>query len=96
MYIEVVDPILKSGTVVYNIKGSDSEGSYDVVRRYNDFHHCRQIMISRWPGCYIPPIPSKQAIGNKEHKFIEDRKRFLQYFCENVSKLKHLYYSEEF
>jgi len=34
-------------------------------------------MVQRWPGCYIPPIPSKQVIGNKDIKVVEDRRRFL-------------------
>lgn len=34
--------------------------------------------------------------GNKEDKFIEERRRFLQYFCEKVANIKYLYYSEPF
>jgi len=33
--------------------------------------------------------------GNKETKFLEDRKRFLQYFVEKISEIPNIWYSEE-
>jgi len=50
---------------VYNIKGSDRLGSFDVFRRYTDFYELREVLIKKWPGCYVPPIPEKMlASGN--------------------------------
>ncbi len=34
-------------------------------------------------------------IGNKDDKFVEDRKKFLQYFCDKLAELKYLYYNDE-
>ena len=28
---------------------------------YSDFYDLRAFLLKRWPGCYIPPIPPKQA-----------------------------------
>jgi len=53
-------------------------------------------MVIRWPGCYVPAIPPKKAMGNLEKEFIEDRRIQLEIFCRNVAAIKHLYYSQEF
>ncbi len=45
-------------------KGEDDEGSVDVYRRYSDFYNLRAFLLRKWPGCFIPPIPPKQASGN--------------------------------
>ena len=66
----------------------------------------------RWPGCYVPPLPPKQAMvnqiiakkilvenkkqGNLDNEFIEERRKFLQNFCRKMTELPHLFYSEEF
>jgi hypothetical protein len=42
---------------VYNIKGNDKLGEYDILRRYNEFFALREVLLQRWPGIYIPPIP---------------------------------------
>lgn len=42
---------------VYNIKGEDKLGSFDVYRRYNDFYELRELLVRKWPGCFIPSIP---------------------------------------
>lgn len=44
---------------VYNLKGEDANGKFDVYRRYTDFHELRDQLAKKWPGCYIPPIPEK-------------------------------------
>jgi hypothetical protein len=69
----------------YRIQGSDNHGSFDVMRRYADFDKARQVMIQRWPSCYVPPIPPKKAVGNKSTKFVEDRKQFLEQFLIKLS-----------
>lgn len=71
--IGVYDPTKKEGLtkyVVYCVKGIDKNGQYEVYRRYSDFLKLRNEMLSRWPGCYIPPIPPKQAIV---HSIIHSR-----------------------
>lgn len=95
--VNVSDPVMKDGGkyIVYTISGSDKDGPFEVFRRYSDFDNFRSVLILRWPGCFIPPIPSKKVIGNKETKFLEDRKRFLQYFMERIAEISYLWYSEE-
>lgn len=81
--------------IVYTISGTDKDGPFEVFRRYSDFDHFRAVLVLRWPGCFIPPIPSKKVMGNKETKFLEDRKRFLQYFVERISEIPYIWFSEE-
>lgn len=99
--IKVADPILKNDKYsltfhVYALRGSDKDGAYETFRRYSEFLTVRTILVNRWPGCYIPPIPPKKTVGNKESTFIEDRRRFLDKFCKQVADIPYLYYSEEF
>ncbi|EGR33888.1 PX domain protein, partial [Ichthyophthirius multifiliis] len=79
----------------YGVTGQDKDGKFEVYRRYSDFYHFRQLLVSLWPGCFIPPLPSKKVIGNKETRFLEDRRKFLQYFMVKLSNLPYLWYSEE-
>jgi hypothetical protein len=51
-------------------------------------------MLSRWPGCYVPPIPSKKMVGNMDAHFIEDRRIGLELFLLNLALIKHLWYSD--
>ena len=44
---------------VYLIKGHDSLGEIDCFRRYSEFLIFRDFLYSRYPGLYIPPIPTK-------------------------------------
>lgn len=65
------------GYIVFTIKGRDQNGEFEVERRYSDFLLFRNTLSQKWPGCFIPAIPSKKLIGNKEPAFIEERRRFL-------------------
>lgn len=46
-------------------QGSDMEGNFEVKRRYSDFDKIRALLVLRWPGCYIPPLPPKKTIVSK-------------------------------
>lgn len=61
-----------------------------------DFHHLHNALSTRWPGTYIPSIPPKKATGNKDDKYIEYRKHFLQRFLRKIGSLPHLLNSDEF
>ena len=39
----------------------------------------------RWPGIPIPSIPPKKAIGNKDLKFINERRFYLERFLKKLS-----------
>jgi hypothetical protein len=52
--------LIKVGQVVkYTVSGQDSEGRFEVQRRYNEFLALNQQLNERWPGCYVPAIPEK-------------------------------------
>ena len=94
------DPIVKeellSKYILFTVKGSDKEGPYEVLRRYSHFAMLREALVKRWPGCYVPPVPPKQSMGNMNLKFVEHRRLHLEEFCVAIAKIEHLYYSEEF
>jgi len=91
----VSDPV-NTGHVTYTVKGQDEDGEFEGSRRYNDFYHLRNSLVNRWPGTYVPAIPSKKAVGNKDDKYIEHRRYFLQRFLRKIALLPHLLNSDEF
>lgn len=91
----VSDPV-NTGHVTYTVKGKDEDGEFEGSRRYNDFFHLRNSLINRWPGTFVPAIPSKKAVGNKDDKYIEHRRHFLQRFLRKLGKIPHLLNSDEF
>ena len=50
--------------------------------------------MKRWPAFYIPPIPPKKALGNKEDRVVEERWYMLNRFIQQVSKIEYLWKSE--
>ena len=91
----VSDPV-NTGHVSYTVKGVDEDGEFEGSRRYNDFFHIRNALVNRWPGTFVPAIPSKKAVGNKDDKYIEHRRFFLQRFLKKIGGLPHLLNSDEF
>ena len=83
---KVTNPQKIGKTVKYTVSGRDSEGDFEVIRRYNEFDALRTVLSIRWPGCYIPFIPEKKLdipdissgkMDSGEAKFIEERKTLL-------------------
>jgi hypothetical protein len=91
----VTDPV-NTGHVSYTVRGRDDEGEFEGQRRYNDFYHLRNSLVNRWPGTFVPAIPGKKAVGNKDDKYIEHRRHFLQRFLRKLGHLPHLLNSDEF
>jgi len=64
--ISVGEPITKETTLsrhtVYNIKGYDKLGQFDVYRRFSEFYALKELLAVRWPGCFIPSIPAKEIV----------------------------------
>jgi hypothetical protein len=50
----------------------------------------------RWPGCYVPAIPEKQMLGDKEDGFVEERRQLLERFIRECAKYEFLIESKEF
>ncbi len=97
MQFEVVKPCLISNKyVAYVVRGEDSLEGFEATRRYNEFHTLRQTICQRWPGLFVPCIPEKKAVGNKDVKFIIERRYFLERFVKQISQFSILLNSEEF
>jgi len=47
-------------------------------------------------GIYIPAIPEKQLMGNKDDKFVEERRSLLERFMKELAKFDYLTLSKEF
>ena len=75
------DPTLLNGKyVVYKVSGVDERGPFEGNRRYNEFFLLRQVIVANWPGIYIPSTPSKKLVGNKDVRFIIERRYYLERF----------------
>ena len=48
--------------VLYSISGEDISGCFACLRRYKEFATLRGILVSYWPGFYVPQIPPKKMI----------------------------------
>ena len=82
------------------IGGQAKEGV--VARRYNDFAWLRSQLISRYPGCIVPPIPAKVIGGSIEKvtakseptALVQYRARSMRKFLVRVAAHSHLQRSE--
>ena len=81
---------------IYNCKGEDKFGTYEMFRNYNDFLDIRKILVQRWPGCYVPPLPKKKMVGDMDKENLKERTSFMDDFFKKVAQLQFLYYSKEF
>jgi len=97
--IQVCNPIVReerlSKYIIYTVRGSDKLGEFDCLRRYHEFNTLRELLVNRWPGCYIPPLPEKKMTGNMNPVFIEDRRKSLETFLSQLTETPYLYYGEE-
>jgi hypothetical protein len=65
-FIEVCEPQLKSSAGikhhVYKVRGKDQFGEYEILRRYREFDMLRDVIVQRFYGLYVPPMPPKKKI----------------------------------
>mmetsp|Transcript_2632 Transcript_2632/g.4085 ORF Transcript_2632/g.4085 Transcript_2632/m.4085 type:complete len:374 (+) Transcript_2632:498-1619(+) len=80
---------------IYMVEGWDSLGEFQITRRYKEFLLLRDVLFSRYPGLYIPPIPQKQIQGKMAEQFIEERTVFLNEFLQQMIAQKYLASSPE-
>ena len=90
------NPQKVGSTIKYTVTGQDSQGKFEVIRRYNEFHILHVTLTTRWPGCFIPCIPEKQILGDKEDGFIEERRSLLDRFIRECAKFEFILESQEF
>ena len=74
MKFSVTNPIKVGKHIKYTVTGVDPMGDFQADRRYSEFFALRGCLSHRWPGIYIPAIPEKKVMGNKEDSFIEERR----------------------
>lgn len=72
------------GHTVYDIVGNDSLGEITITRRFREFLLLHDLLFSRYPGLYIPPIPAKNYKDAKTDAVIEERKYFLDLFLKSL------------
>jgi sorting nexin-1/2 len=89
--------MIKYGNVIkYTISGVDSEGKFEIQRRYKEFDSLHNALLDRWPGCYVPAIPEKAMVGDKDDNFVEQRRSLLERFMRECGKYEYLIESKEF
>lgn len=83
---------------VYTVQGEDNNGTdfnyagnIALLRRYSDFDLLREVLVHRWPGVYIPSLPSKKTIGTNDYLFVENRRKALETFLQYMAKKSFLW-----
>lgn len=82
-----------SGYTSYTLQGSKIPEP--LSRRYRDFDALRKKFVDRWPGVFIPNIPHKKKVGNKDKDFVGLRIEMINRFCRKLSKIDYLFNSDE-
>lgn len=53
------------------------------------------MLNQNYPGIYIPGIPPKKAVGNKDIEFVVERRYFLERFFMHLSNMEYLHQTFE-
>jgi hypothetical protein len=80
----------------YTVFGIDDLGQFEIFRRYSEFHLFREVLVVRFPGLYIPPIPPKKSSSKNEAEKAWERSHILNLFLKQVVRCPYLFESEEF
>jgi sorting nexin-1/2 len=72
------------------------DGYFEDVRRFSDFFALKNSLSQRWPGIFIPALPEKKMVGNKDEKFVEERRNLLERFMKELGRYDYLTKSREF
>ena len=93
----VSDPVFNkegvTGFTSYTLQGSKLQEP--LSRRYRDFDALRKKLIERWPGVFIPNIPHKKTVGNKDKEIVGMRIEMINRFLKKLSKIEYLFNSDE-
>lgn len=66
-----------------------------IVRRFSDFDLLRAKLRLRWPGIYLPRLPHKKTVGNKNKEVVDMRLEMINRFCYKISSLKKIFMGAE-
>jgi len=93
----VSDPVFNkegvTGYTSYTLQGSKIPEP--LSRRYRDFDALRKKFLERWPGVFIPNIPHKKTMGNKDKEIIGMRVEMINRFLKKLSKIDYLFNTDE-
>ncbi|XP_067652320.1 sorting nexin-16-like [Haliotis asinina] len=81
---EVMEERAKFTVYKIQVEKSDHE-SWFVFRRYTDFSHLNEKLLSMFPGIRLSLPPKRWFRSNYEREFLEDRLHGLQAFLNNVT-----------
>lgn len=76
---------------VYQIYIRIRDEEWNIYRRFSHFHNLNSKLKEKYPGLNTFKFPKKKAIGNKDAKFVENRRKMLQdYLRQTVNKVSQL------
>ncbi|KAH8916372.1 Vps5-domain-containing protein [Atractiella rhizophila] len=85
-----------SGHTVYTVRTQTNSTSFkkpefSVLRRYKEFVWLYEQLLEDNPGVMVPQLPEKQAMGQFDAEFVENRRHGLQDFLERCTSHPILY-----
>ncbi|XP_040214465.1 sorting nexin-29 [Rana temporaria] len=69
---------------VYQIYIRIKDDEWNIYKRYAEFRSLHHKLLSKYPYVKTFYFPPKKAIGNKDAKFVEERRKQLQVYLRNV------------
>ncbi|DAZ97785.1 TPA: hypothetical protein N0F65_009531 [Lagenidium giganteum] len=90
-----IDPFLAAKTWVQLHQVAEPSCSVKVYRRYSDFVWLHRELTRAFPFQFVPSLPAKQLLFNKEKEFVGERMRLLQAFLRQVLRDPRLSRCEE-
>ncbi|XP_051818924.1 sorting nexin-29 isoform X1 [Antechinus flavipes] len=69
---------------VYQVYIRIKDDEWNVYRRYAEFRSLHHKLQNKYPQVRAYSFPPKKAIGNKDAKFVEERRKQLQNYLRNV------------
>lgn len=92
LYVTATDQT-KEGLLTFNIQGTAVQA--ELVKKLKDFEALRAKMVERWPGIYIPNVPSKRLVGANDEETSQIRVDLLNRFCFEIINTEYLLKGKE-
>lgn len=88
LHLEIVDTEThKEGLTgvftLYLIRGRDSLGIIEIGRRFKEFVYLREMMLTRYPGLVVPPLPPK-VWKHLTEEVVQERLMILTIFLKQI------------
>ena len=93
----VGDPVDLNGKIHFTVRAFDSDGDFEIQRRFTEFEALRKALSIRLSGLYIPKLPKSSFFGDsRDLKFLSERSFHLEQFMKKLLRLPYLIQSGEF